>query len=170
MAKRSENEVDTGTIFLFVVLGVILGIFIALAFFPTTVTKTIRVPYAVDKIVKVPYEVEVEVEVPGQCTNTNIEIDELLLDVALKDFMDAIDDEEVANGNPLECDGDEFDFDEISISDIDDEYSISYDKDEITVTFSTKLKYKESDVRSCRETYDVEVFYEEDEDVEVSLI
>jgi hypothetical protein len=43
------------------------------------------------------------------------------------------------------------------------------DEDELTVEFKAKLVYDEEDSRSCRNTVEVEVFYEDDEDTELTL-
>jgi len=97
-----------------------------------------------------------------------------LLNKAVEDFMEAVDDGEDEADKDLEwvseVDGHEYDFDEISISKIYDDYSVSYDDDEYAVTFRIKLKYKEEDKDSEKVKYDVTVFYEPDEDTEVEVI
>jgi len=112
-----------------------------------------------DKEVEVPVEVSVEtlVEVPVSDVS-------LYLDAAVEDFLSEVDDEEL-----FDCGRHEYDFDEISVSRVYDEYTVSVDDEDVTVDFSVRLKYDEDDERSCRETFDVSVFYEEDEDVEVSI-
>lgn len=112
---------------------------------------------------------EVEVEVPGE----TVYEDRDYLGEALSEFLLAAEDEEDEAGEDvevLECDGDNFDFDELSVSRVYDEWSVSFDDDERTVEFEVKLKYKEQDERSCRNTYDVEVHWEEDEDTEVVAV
>ena len=116
-------------------------------------------------------EVEVEVEVPGE----TIYEDRDYLGEALSEFLLAAEDEEDEAGNPvkvLECGEDNFDFDELSVSRVYDDWSISFDDDgdERTVEFEVKVKYKEQDERSCRNTFDVEVHWEDDEDTEVVAV
>ena len=134
-------------------------------------------------------EVEVikEVAVPAVCEEPealecpdalglDVEVSDGLLEMALGDFLAAVEDEEDEAGeNDLEwlltCgDGDEFDFDELSVSRVDDDWSVVYDGDETTVNFEVRMKYKETDERSCRESYKVTVSYEEDEDTEVEAV
>lgn len=116
-------------------------------------------------------EVEVIVEVPGE----TVYEDRDYLGEALSEFLLAAEDEEDESGEDvevLECDGESFDFDELSVSRVYDEWSISFDDDgdERTVEFEVKLKYKEQDERSCRNTYDVTVDWELDEDTEVVAV
>ncbi|HDZ27911.1 hypothetical protein LCGC14_2688430 [marine sediment metagenome] len=137
-------------------------------------------------------EVEVikEVAVPAVCEEPealecpdalglDVEVSDGLLEMALGDFLAAVEDEEDEAGNDLEdlelleCgDGDnrhEFDFDELSVSKLDDVWTVEYDDDKTTVGFEVRMKYKETDERSCRETFNVEVVYEDGEDTEVSV-
>ena len=78
--------------------------------------------------------------------------------------MEYIDDEEL-----FECNGYEYDFEEISIARIYDDFSLDFNDDEYAVAFSIKLEYDEENERSCKKSFDVEAFYEEDEDVEFTL-
>ena len=116
---------------------------------------------------------EVEVEVPGDCDacptcevcpDIDVETPLDLRDQAFEDFWAYLDDED-----KFICSDKEYDEDEVSLSKMYDEFSIEYDGDEYTVDFSAKLKFKESDLRSCRETFDVSVYYEEGEDPEVTF-
>lgn len=68
----------------------------------------------------------------------------------------------------LYCDEHEYDEDEVSESKVYDSYVVSFDDEDHTVDFSIKLKYKEEDKESCKAVWDVSVFYEEDEDPELS--
>ena len=128
-------------------------------------------------------EKEVKVEVPGECVACpECEVCETceevivevpapsLLDLAVEDFMKAVEDEEVneSDVNPLEVKGHEYDFDEISVSKVYDDYTIEYDGDETIVDFYIKLKYKEDGEASEKEIYHVVVTYEEDEDTLVT--
>jgi len=89
----------------------------------------------------------------------------LLLDQAIVDFLNEVDDE-----NDLRrCDGDKYSLAEISLEDVDEEYDISIDDGNYTVDFEVELRYKESDLRSCYEDYRVSAEYEEDEDVVITV-
>jgi len=107
--------------------------------------------------------VEVPIEVAGVCTVVE---EPNLLDIAVNDFLDEVEDED----DLQRCSGNIYDFDEISISRLYDEYSINFNEDDYSVDFEIRLKYDEDDVRSCKETYNVNVFYEEDEDTEVNIL
>ena len=147
-----------------VIAALVVGLFGGAALFSTTETKI-----ETKEVIK---EVLVEVEVPGETIEVEVEVprEDFTLDTALEEFLSAVEDEEDEAGNELElleCDGDDFDFDEISVSRVYDEWSVSYDDDETTVDFEVKLKYKEDDERSCRERFEVNVHYEDGEDTEV---
>ena len=85
------------------------------------------------------------------------------LNLAIEDFLD-----ELEEKDDLRCGRYEYDMEEISVSRIYDRYSITVDDDETTVEFEIKLKYDEDDERSCRQRFEVEVFYEEGEDPEIN--
>lgn len=124
-------------------------------------TTVLEVPVIITETVEV--EKVVEVEVP---------VEDNTLQDAVDEFMEAVKNEEDDAGNDLKllrCSGDNYDFDEISVSKIYDEWSVTYDDDKTTVDFEIKLKYKETDERSCRNTFDVTVMYEDDEDTEVKV-
>ena len=75
---------------------------------------------------------------------------------------------ELEDEDELECKGDNYDTDQVSIYRVYDKYTISGDDDETTVDFSVKLKFDEDVEKSCHQKYDVSVLYEEDEDPEVT--
>jgi len=158
---------------LFGLLGVALllgGLFIGAAFFSTQTEvdvpgETVQVPVQdnLDRIAELEAELEEEVEVL---------VEDTTLEDALDVFMLAVEEEEDEAGNDielLECGGDDYDFDEISVSKVYNDWSVSYDGDETEVDFEVKLKYKETDERSCRDTFDVTVLYEDDEDTIVRV-
>ena len=108
----------------------------------------------VEKLVEVIKEVEVPVEVPSASA---------YLDLAVEDFMKHVDDKEL-----FKCKKNEYNFAEISISRIYDNYNLDLDKDEYIVNFKIKLEYDEDEEKSCYKTFNVEAYYD-DEDVEISI-
>lgn len=84
------------------------------------------------------------------------------LDTAVLDFMNYVDDEEL-----FECNDFEYDFDEISVNRVYNDYSVSFVDDEYIVNFEVKLEYDEYGERSCKRKFEVEAHYEDDE-VEIS--
>ena len=103
---------------------------------------------SVDKIV--------EVEAPSQ------------LSLALDTFMTAVEDEEDEDGNEVDVVG-SYDFDEIEVSKVYDNYTIEYDGDKTIVSFKIKLKFDEDGEKSQKEIFDVVVAFEEGENSEVSI-
>lgn len=87
----------------------------------------------------------------------------LLLDQAVSDFLAEVDDEK----DLRRCDGDKYTFSEISVDEVSEDYLITIEDKDYQLDFSVELRYKESDLRSCYETFEVEAFYEDSEDVEV---
>ena len=126
-----------------------------------------------DKII----EKEVEVKVPEvhyEFINQTIEVEKEVyynyLDEAVDEFLNAVKDEEDEAGNEIDILG-KYDFDEVDVKKIYDDYCIVYqDDDEYFVKFTIKLKFDEDDSESEIETFDVKVIYEEDEDTIVRLI
>jgi len=120
----------------------------------------------VDKPVEVIKEVEVEVEVEKIVA---LDIEETYLKPAIKEFMNEVEDED----DLLECDSEEYDFDDIIVKKIYDGYSVTIEDDEeYSVAFEVKLKYLDTDVEEkCSRTFDVVVSYptDDDDDVEVDI-
>ena len=119
-------------------------------------------------------ETETIVELPGEdiiiteYVNVSVPTDSTpdYFGDAVAFLLDEMDDEDAL----LECDGFEYDFDDIELTKMYDERYLLFDEDELTVGFKVKLVYDEEDSRSCRNTVDIEVFYEDDEDAEVRLL
>lgn len=84
------------------------------------------------------------------------------LTMAKDDFLKELDD-----NDDLQCDRDEYDIDEVSVSKIYDGHSLTFDDEDVTVEFEIKLKFDEDSEKSCRDKYEVEVFYEEGESPEI---
>jgi hypothetical protein len=88
-----------------------------------------------------------------------------LLDVAIADLMDYLEDED-----ELVCDDEEFDRDEVEVRKIYDEFSVDFDDDEYTVFGKVKLNYKQEDEKRCRDVIEFSVFYEPDEEPEIEAV
>lgn len=157
-------EMDNWIAVTLMVALLIVGLFAGAAFFSTE--TEIEVPKVCEKcpeceVCEICEELIVEVPVPS------------LLDLAVADFMKSVADEEDEAGNDvnaLRCKKHTYDFDEISVSRVYDDYSIVVEDDKTTVTFEVRLKYDEDDERSCRDRYNVEVVYEDDEDTLVTIL
>lgn len=114
------------------------------------------------------------INVPGQdvevIVNQTVEVPtadtSLLLDQAVSDFLTEVDNDK----NLRKCDDDKYRLSEISTDQVDEDYSILIEDKDYTVDFEIELRYKESDLRSCYETYEVEAYYEDTEDVEIDAI
>jgi|GEM_PF-5678804 len=115
------------------------------------------------------------VEVPGETVyiDRNVTVTEILevpapsqIDLAVAEFLKAVEDEEDEAGNNVDVLG-TYDFEEIEVSKVYDEYTVEYDDDKTTIDFSIKLRYDEDGEKSEKETFDVKVIFEEGEDTEV---
>ena len=138
---------------------IFMAIFLVLGF----VCGAVFVPG--DEVIK---EVEVEV-IKNVSVETIVEIAApSQLDLAKYAFLKAVEDEEDEAGNDVDVLG-SYDYDEIEVSKVYDEYSVEYDDDETTVSFSIKLRFDEDGERSEKETFDVIVRFEEGEDTEVEV-
>jgi len=111
----------------------------------------------VAKIVNVTVEKLVEIPAPD------------MLSQAVDAFMQAVEDEEDEAGNDVDVLG-SYDIDEVSISKVYYDYIVSYEDDEkVTIDFSIKLRFDEDGEASEKETFDVTVVFDEDEDTEVEV-
>ena len=150
------------------IVGLIIAMLVAgLVGYGIAPTKTIE--KEVEKIVEVPVEKIVEVEVEKECPAC----DEVasaeanaLLGQAVKDMLYELEDDD-----ELECDGEDYDVDEVEVRRIYDAFKVVYeDEDEYTVTGKVKLNFKQDDEKRCRETVEFSVYYEEGEDPEVEIL
>lgn len=90
-----------------------------------------------------------------------------VLDLAVQEFILAVEDEEDEAGNDLYVlENASYDFDEMTVKEVSEDYNVSYGKDTTVVEFSIELKFKDSH-NSTRNDYNVIVSYENDEDTEV---
>ena len=156
-----ENTIVT----IFVILALIVGA-VGVAVFTPSKTETV-VEYQdkiVEKIVNVTVEKLVEIPAPD------------MLSLAVDAFLVAVDDEEVLNkSDDEEVDvlsdytNGSYDFNEVEVSRVYDDYTVEYYDDKTIVSFSIRLRFDEDDEPSEKETFDVVVIFEEDEDTIVEV-
>lgn len=115
--------------------------------------------------------VKVVTETETEIVYQNVSVPELIeapdqLSLAVAEFLIAVEDEEDEAGNEVDVLG-SYDFDEVEVSRVYDDFLVTYTKDTTTVEFSIKLRFDEDGEASEKETFDVEVVFEDDEDTEV---
>jgi len=159
---------ENWSITLLVIAGLLVGFLGHMAVTnPEIVEVEVPVIEIQEKIVEVPIEVCGEL---CECPECEVGSITGLLDLAVEDFMKAVENEEVKDINLLKFNGTghEYDFDEISIRKVYDAYNVTFlDDDEYLIDFEIKLKYKEDGESSEKIIYTVNVHYKEDEDTEV---
>ena len=114
-----------------------------------------------------------ECEVCEECEVIECEVVECgstpadLLDTAIDDLLEHMDDEDL-----LECKNNSYDADEVTVKKIYDEFSVEYDVDkyDYVVSGKVKLSFKQEDESRCRDTVKFTVSYEEDEDPFVTIL
>ena len=143
-----ENTLAVSLMIAFLLIGAVGG-------FVLSPEKEVEVTKEVEVLIEVPTEVEVEVLIANASEYLNLAVD---------DFMEYVDDEEL-----FRCNDYEYNFDEISISRVYDSWNLELDKDDYTVNFSIKLEFDEDDERSCKDRFDIEAYYEYSEDVNISV-
>ena len=130
------------------VLVAVLALFGGLYFAnPDTIIET----EYINNTIEVVTEVEVEV-------NTM----DTLLEDAVADFLI-----EYEDNDRIKCNHDEYDFEELEVRKVYDDFSVTYDDDKTIIDFDVKLKYTDNDDDRCYKTFDVTTTYEDGEDVEV---
>jgi len=144
----------SGIVVVFVILSLLVGFALGAVLIGED-TETIK-EVEVEKIVNVSVDNIVEVPAPNQ------------LDLAVEEFLKAVEDEEDEAGNDVNVLGD-YNFDEVEISKVYSDYTVAYDDDKTIVDFSIKLRFDQEDESASKETYDVTVIFEEDEDTEVLI-
>lgn len=147
------------------IICLIVGAFAGVALFPQTVekvvTKEVQVP-GPEKTVEVPVEKIVEKEIVKE-----VPVKTGYRDEALKSFQD-----ELADKDSLQvCNGVSYDIDQVKLSKVYDEFSVSGDDKDYTVKAKAKFKYLDSDVsEKCYNTFEFTVRYQEDEDPVVTVL
>jgi len=143
------------------IITLLLGGILGATAFPKT--ETVYKDKIIETKVNVPVEVIKEVEVVKVVSAPSE------LDNALVTFLKAVENEEDEAGNEIDLlKG--YDFDEVSLNKLYEDHVVTYSDDKIIVDFQVKLKYKEDGESSEKETYNVTVTYETDEDSTVEAI
>lgn len=117
------------------------------------------------EVVTVTETVEVPVEVAGETVIETVEVEiplglEWYLDLALDATLSEIQDDYER------CGGERYNEDEISIDDVDDEWTLEVDDEDYVVTGHIEVEYDDRD--KCTKEFDFEVTFEDD-DVDVDL-
>ena len=121
----------------------------------------------------------IEIEVPGETVYQNVSVEKIVevaapnqLEIAVAEFMNAVENEEDEADNRVNIlDNMDYNFDEVSIKEVSDDYTIAVtnDRDTTEVNFEIKLKFKDSHDKYETASYDVTVTFEEDEYTEVDF-
>lgn len=143
------------TFVVYLVVALLLGGLLTFGFFPRVVEVETEVEVFVDKIV----EVNVTEYVP-QYVEVVVYENEILLDTSVNELLEYLNDEDLLM---------DYNLDEVSLSKVY-EYSLTYDKKDVTFEGEVKLKFKESGEQSEKERFEFSVFYEDNEEAVVTLI
>lgn len=149
-----KNEVLNSTSVILAITFLIIG---AGGMYLNTPEKIVTNTITEEVIVEVIKEVETIVEVELE--------QDAVLDDAIDELFDEIDDDRSLQ----KCKRHYYDMDEISVSRIYDDYSITYGDETIEYEFEVRLRYDEDDERSCSRNLDVSVLFEEDEKPEIDI-
>jgi len=121
-----------------------------------------------------PTDIEYKDKIVEELVYQNVSVDKIVeietnqLELAVAEFLKAVENEEDEAGNSVDVLGD-YNFDEIEVSKVYDDYTVEYDGSETIVNFSIKLRFDDEDAKAVKETFDVQVIFEEDEDTEVTI-
>jgi len=120
---------------------------------------------------------KVVTEIQTEIVYQNVSVDKIVeiptvsvLEKAVSAFMEAVEDEELLDeaGNDVDV-LEYYNFDEVEVLKVYDAYTVSYDDEMTTVNFEIRLKFDDGDER-LKESYDVEVIFEDDEDTKVTAV
>ena len=160
MAENKKNLT-----WLWIVIALIVGGLLVFALFPRTVT----VEKTITKEVEVPKIVEVEKIVYLNSTETTevpLDVKATYLDPAIDELFNYLDEEDLT-----ECNGENYDLDQIKVSRYYNDWKVEFGKDDYTVIYQIKLKYLDTDTEEkCYLTLNPSVYYEEDEEPVVTLL
>ena len=164
------QESNIGLLIVVGFVALLLGGFGGFLFAPDKeVVKTVPGP---ERIIEKEVIKEVPIEVIKEVSTGNYikQATDLLMNKLEKD--DDFD-------NYLKCDGERYEFDQVSVSKVYDDATVSFDKvdtddlddaDKYTVETKIRLKYKDTDVEEkCYETVDLKAEFEEGENPELTL-
>lgn len=155
------KNINSGAFWTVLVIAVLMAGFVGHLLFPTEVIKT----QTRDVIKEVPVNVTVVKEV-------KIADPSALRDSAVGEFLKAADNGEDPAGNSVDvltCDSHEFDFSDVSVKKVLDEWNVSFDTDKSVVSFDVRMRYKEADLESCTQQFHVDVTNEAGEDTIVEV-
>lgn len=153
---------------IFAIIGLLVGGFFGAMMFPVMVEVPKECPECPECLPCICEE----------CPQPVTEIEEVPLDTyetfvlpAVDDFLEWMDEEEeyLTCGR---CRGrcTEYDIEQIEVRKIYDDYKVEFDDDEYEVCFKVKLKYLDEAVEEkCYRTLDVCVFYEPDEEPQITV-
>ena len=147
-----------GIVAVFALLALLVGFLLGAVLMGEDTETIVNVP--VEKIVNVSVVELVEVPSPD------------MLSLSVAEFMNAVENEEDEADNRVNIlDNMDYNFDEISIKEVSDDYTIAVtnDRDTTEVNFEIKLKFKDSHDRYETASYDVTVTFEDGEDTEVDF-
>ena len=143
----------SGLLIVIAVFALLIGGLVGYNMAPTKVITETETQIVYQDVI---VETVIEVQAPSQ------------LDLAIEYFLIAIEDEEVENESGTVDILGSYNFDELEVRKIYDDYSVSYYDDKTTVNFTIKLKFDDGDTR-LRQTYNVSVTSEESEDTIVEV-
>jgi len=139
----------------------LLALLVGFALGAVLMGKDVVVTNEVVKEVPVNVSVEKLVEIPAPN----------MLDLAVAEFLQAVEDEEDEAGRDVLLDEleDNYYFDELEVRSVDDKYTVEYDGDKTTVYFSIDLRFDDGDDRD-KSTEDIKVVFETDEDTKIRVL
>jgi hypothetical protein len=159
---------SAGLITLLVILGALVGGILTYVIIPAkTVDNPINTQLQV-QVTSLQTELNsckvalLQVPVCAVCNNVTTETDKAGFRT---DAVNALYKEKVLDNNDLlNCDGDSYDFDQVTLAKVYDSFSIDMtDKNNYDVSASVRLKYKQSDIKQCYNIVDFKVTWDENE-------
>ena len=166
MANEAKKGFSWGAVWTIAVIALLVGGLATYSLFPKTVTveKEVTIEKPVQVIVEKPVITEVEKDYAGE--TTALFLDYLAYDDDFDDY--------------LVCDGDRYDFDQISVSKVYDGFKITFDNvddedrqeaAEYKTEVKLRLKYSDPDVRDkCYETLTIKGTFHEDKDPTIKVL
>lgn len=172
MKKYQETGNSNMLVIIACILCLTIGFSLGHFVMPKTIVEEIPGDYCDVMVQEAIDSVVCEPEIVYRNVTIDAPIEPTVLDLAVNSFMKAVEDEEDEAGNDVTILEDmdyDFDFDDVSIKEISDDYVVSYTEDTTTVDFSIKLKFKDSHDTE-KVTYNVRVTFEDGEDTTVEVM